>query len=64
MTPAVSVIIPTRNRADILKDTLPIFLDQDSRVAATYEVVIVDDDSPRRHRGRAGRPLGRDPSPG
>jgi len=45
MTPAVSVIIPTRNRADILRDTLPIFLDQDLG-GSDYEVVIVDDDSP------------------
>lgn len=45
MHPAVSVIIPTRNRADILKDTLPILLDQDFG-DREYEVVIVNDDSP------------------
>src|SRR6056297_31637 len=45
VTPAVSVIIPTRNRADILVDTLPVFLDQDLG-GLDYEVVVVDDDSP------------------
>jgi len=47
MTPAVSVIIPTRNRADILEQTLPTLLDQDLG-GSDYEVIVVEDDSPDR----------------
>lgn len=45
MPPAISVIIPTRNRGAILKDTLPFFLDQDLG-GEEYEVIVVNDDSP------------------
>lgn len=47
MTPAVSVIIPTRNRADILEQTLPTLLQQDLG-GSDYEVIVVEDDSPDR----------------
>src|SRR6056297_57111 len=47
VTPAVSVIIPTRNRADILEQTLPTLLQQDLG-GSDYEVIVVEDDSPDR----------------
>ncbi|MEM9709515.1 MAG: glycosyltransferase [Pseudomonadota bacterium] len=45
MTLAASVIIPTRNRADIIGDCLPTVLDQDLG-GSDYEVIVVVDDSP------------------
>lgn len=47
MSPIVSVIIPTRNRADILEQTLPTLLDQDLG-GSEYEVIVVEDASPDR----------------
>lgn len=45
MNPAISVIIPTRNRAPILSKTLPFILEQELE-GIEYEVLVVDDDSP------------------
>lgn len=54
MPPAVSVIIPTRNRAGILKDSLPTVLDQDLP-EGDFEVIVIDDDSPDDTAALLGR---------
>lgn len=42
---AISVIIPTRNRADVLKRTVSVLLEQSAQLDAGVEIIVVDDGS-------------------
>lgn len=62
--PAVSVVVPTRDRADYLAVTLSSLVGQ--RLSAPFEVIVVDDgssDATAEVAGRAGVTVARHPTP-